>query len=650
MKKLFYPRIFVLFVAAILFVQSSAFAVVRLQDDFYAAVNADWLAHTDLSDDRPLVSGFCELAQSVHGQLRADFDAMNEADDALGQFLAYYAMASDYATRDAQGAAPMAPYIQRIRSLASLNQLDAELDRWVLDGMALPFSLHVSTDMGDASQYALYAASPGLFLPEVSYYGTPAGERLLTILAEVGHTLLELAGVPNAADVARDAIAFDAMLAPYAKTAEELSAYACMYNPMSMEDFAQMGGELDFAGLAFQLLGTAPDEIIVTNPQYFEAFNALVSEENLPMLRHWMLFHTVFNLSGYLDGTFQSVAQTYRMALTGQTRPQNPAELAFLLATGIYSGVVGDYYGRTYFGEEARAEVEAMAEQLIQTFQGRLARSDWLSPSTTQAAIAKLDALTVHVGYPDAIDPIYSRFVVTDSLDGGTLLSNTMAFARIVQETNFARYGEPVDRNAWSIAAHMVNAQYHPLAGAITFPAAILQAPFYDPNQSKSANYGGIGAVIAHEITHAFDTNGAQFDAGGSLRNWWTDADYAAFAAKAEAMIALFDGVYHEGGRVSGQMTVSENIADAGGLASALEVAQSLPDADLETFFQNWAAIWRMKTTPEYAALLLDLDVHAPGKLRANVQLGNLDAFYEIFGVTEEDGMYIPPEQRVMIW
>jgi len=652
MKQLLYPRIFTLFFAAVLLISTivapPALASVRLQDDFYAAVNADWLEGTHLSGDQPLVSGFCELAQKVNRQLRADFDAMDGADGALGQFLAYYAMASDFAVRDAEGAEPLLPYMQRIQTLGSLGQLNTELDQWVLDGMALPFSLHVSADMGDAERHTLYIAKPNLFLPEASYYSDSAGEVLLAILAKTGYTLLALAGVSNAEDVVTDALAFDAMLVPYAKTAEEIGAYASLYNPVSTEAFvAAQSSKLDFERLTVQLLGTIPDTVVVINPQYFEAFDEFVSEENLPMLRHWMLLHTIFNLSGYLDQTFQSAAGTYRMALTGQTMPQDPLELAFLLATSVYSGVVGDYYGRTYLGENARDEIKTMADQLIETFKRRLGRNDWLSPATIGAAIAKLDALTVNIGYPDAIDPIYSRFIVRED---DTLLDNTMAFARMIREANFACYNKPVDRTAWSMAAHTVNAQYNPLAGAITFPAAILQAPFYSPTQSESANYGGIGAVIAHEITHAFDMNGAQFDADGNLNNWWTAADCVAFAEKTQAMIALFDGTSHEGGPVNGQMTVSENIADAGGLASAWEVVESLPGSDPEAFFQNWATIWRMKATPEYTALLLAMDVHAPGKLRANVQLGNLDAFYNIFDITEEDGMYIPPEKRVVIW
>ncbi|MCL2588060.1 MAG: M13 family peptidase [Oscillospiraceae bacterium] len=631
-------RFFTLFFAILLLIQPVAQASVRLEDDFYEAVNAHWLAHTDLAPHRPSVSGFCELSAAVNHQLRMDFDTMDVAEGALGQFLIYYAMAADYDTRDIQGVAPLLPYIEQIQALESLDQLNAELDQWVLGSMALPFSLQVSSDMGNAGRQALYVSAPGLFLPDVSYYSDPVGHDLLAVLAETGHALLERVGVSNALEVVADALSFDAMLLPSAKTAEEFGAYANLYNPISMEHFDLQTGVLDFTQLTRQLLGVVPDEIVVMDLQYFEAFDELISEEQFQLLKHWMIFNTVFNLSAYLDQDFLSTANRYRMALTGQTEPQDPAELAYLLATGIYGGVVGDYYGRTYFGEEARTAVETMAACLVEAFKQRLEENDWLSPSTIAAAIAKLDALTIQIGYPDEVDPIYSRFVVTEP----TLLENTMAFAQVVREENFSSYSKPVDRNTWGISAHTVNAQYNPITGAITFPAAILQAPFYCPTQSESTNYGGIGTVIAHEITHAFDTNGAQFGADGSLGNWWTEDDYAAFADKTTAMIALFDELP--------TMTVSENIADAGGLASALQVVQSLPRGDLAEFFHNWAVIWRIKTTPEYAQLLRTLDVHAPGKLRTNIQLGNLDAFYDTFKISETDGMYIPPERRVTIW
>ena len=659
-KYVVYRRALTLILAILLLIagfgQPVVFAVpcnsVRLQDDFYEAVNADWLRETKLLPNQVSISGFCELSQKVHIQLLADFHGMNpdETPGALGQFLAYWAMARDFDTRNAQGIAPLTPIIRRILDLEVFADLDAEMDQWVLDSMALPFALHVAPDMGNARQHTLYLYGPGLFLPDVSYYGTALGETLLEAFAETGIALLTLAGITDAETVMADALAFDAMLLPYVKTASERSAYADLYHPMDVSAFASPDSGFDLGRLAQRLLGARPESLVVTNPQYAEAIPDLFRDVHFDLLKHWMLVRTVFDLAGFLDQDFLRVAETYNKALTGQPRARNPEDLAFALAMEVYSTVVGDYYGRSYFGEDARLEVSAMAEALTETFRARLLQNDWLSPETIRAALGKLDTLTIHIGYPDRVDPIYQDFLLTGAEEGGTLLGNTLAFARIAREENFARFGTEVDRSLWGIPAHVVNAQYNPLANAITFPAAILQAPFYSADQSMSANYGGIGAVIAHEITHAFDSNGAQFDADGNLHNWWTPADYAAFSEKTQEMVDLFDGILHGDGAVCGTLTVSENIADAGGLATALDVVNTLPDGDPEAFFRNWAILWRNIATPEYSSLLLALDVHAPGKLRTNVQLGNLDAFYDTFSVTEADGMHIPKTRRVVIW
>ena len=625
---------------------------VRLEDDFYTAVNAQWLENANLTENQVSMGGFQDLARSVHAQLMQDFAGM-EAEQEKGplrEFLRYYDMALDYKSRDAMGREPILPYIRRIAGLESLAELNAVLEEWVLDNLPLPFGLYVNSDMGNAEYYALYAAAPELFLPDVSYYHSPVGEALLAVLADSGQRLLELAGVENAEEVVRDALAFDAMLLPYIQASEELKAYADLYNPVEMEVFAEFHHDLDLEGLVSALLGQRPEKVIVLNPRYFAAMGDIVTAAHFQKLKHWMLFNTLFQFAGYLDQQFLYTAMAYQMALTGQQSPQNPTELAYFMSTKIFGGAVGEYYGRTYLGDEARADVESMAEEMIQVFRERLLENDWLSEQAIAGAVSKLENLRVNIGFPDEIDPIYSRFIVTEPEAGGSLLSNAMAFSRIAREESFARYGREVDRSVWSMTAHTVNAQYNPVLNAITFPAAILQAPFYCSEQSESANYGGIGAIIAHEITHAFDGNGAQFDETGSLNHWWTEADYAAFGEKIQNMTNLFDGRGYGGGVVNGELTVAENIADAGGLGCALQVVQGLPDGDLEAFFRNWAVIWRMKARPAYVQLLLALDVHAPNQLRTNVQLGNLDAFYEVFSIGEDDGMYIAPENRVKIW
>lgn len=322
-------------------------------------------------------------------------------------------------------------------------------------------------------------------------------------------------------------------------------------------------------------------------------------------------------------------------------------KFAYYLASGTFDQVVGDYYGRKYFGETAKNDVHQMVEKMIGVYQHRLANNTWLSKKTRDKAILKLSKLGIQVGYPDKIDPLYQKLHVNPD---ESLLTNVLAITRVVRENLFAKWNKPVDRNQWEMSAATVNAYYHPFRNIIVFPAAILQAPFYSLKQSSSENYGGIGSVIAHEISHAFDNNGALFDEYGNLNNWWTAEDSAHFRSLAQKMVTEFDGIEYVGQKVNGKLTVSENIADGGGLSCALEAAKSEGDADMTAFFINWTTIWRMKATRQYMQLLLSIDVHAPAKLRANVQVQNLPEFYETFGIKPGDAMYVAPDKRVNIW
>ena len=252
-----------------------------------------------------------------------------------------------------------------------------------------------------------------------------------------------------------------------------------------------------------------------------------------------------------------------------------------------------------------------------------------------------------YIGYPEELPARYKDKVVDETAN---LFENALAFARVEIKHSWSKWNQPVDYKEWGMPAHMVNAYYNPQKNLIVFPAAILQAPFYDLHQSSSANYGGIGAVIAHEISHAFDTNGASFDENGSLKDWWTENDYAAFKEKTQKVIDQFDGQESYGARINGKLTVSENVADLGGIAAALEAAKREPDFSAEEFFHNFARIWRMKGRPELMKLMASVDVHAPAKLRVNVQVPNFDDFFTTYDVKEGDGMWRSPEDRVIIW
>jgi putative endopeptidase len=629
---------------------------VRLQDDFYEAVNADWLADTVLPASMPMVGTFGDLSDQVEKQLMDDFAIMQKGElkadsSELSEFLKLYAMASDYTTRNRQGAQPLLPYLDKISRIENLDQLDLVLRDWVLEGIPTPFSFSVQADMKEATANALYAHAPALFLQDVSYYGTKQADEQLALFEQTIQKLLVLAGQTGeqASLTAEQAVEFDKMLVPYIKTAEEASDEADAYNPVSVETFGSYSKYLHLGKLVTSLTD-APKQVIVSDPKFFAVFDKLINKDTFPLLKSWITTGAVYSMAPKLSEDFLQTAYAFAMQQNGETAMDDKQKLAYQLASNSFSEVIGAYYGRTYFGADAKNDVTGLVNNIIQIYIRRLPNNDWLSRETIQAAIKKLNAMSIHIGYPDKIPPAYSRMKVLEPKDGGSVLGNVMAFGRIQNEDMFAKVGAPVDKSAWSFSADTVNAKYDVESNTITFPAAILQAPFYSLKQTDSRNYGGIGAVIAHEVTHAFDSNGAKFDGDGNLVNWWMDADYKAFEGRTQAMVQEFDVLSFAGGTVNGKLTVTENTADAGGLSCALEAVKALPGADLKAFFENWATIWRTKETPEVEKLLLAQDVHAPAKLRVNIQLENLDDFYSTFGIKEGDGMYLPPEKRVSIW
>lgn len=628
----------------------------KIKEDLYEAVNGEWIKTAEIPADKPATGGFQDLVDGIDELLMTDTKKM-QADSAkipsklMQEYIDYFTLANDYKTRDAQGATPMLPLLKRVEALQDFSDLNQQLSSWVLDGLPLPFGLDIDADMKNAKVNALFAAAPSLILPDKTYYEAdhPQAQQLLTIFKEMTLQLFALAGyeAAYAKKITEEALHFDQLLAPYVKSAEENADYSKMYNPESGEAFIAHSSQLQLKELIEHLIGVLPEKIIVTEPAYFQKLDELVNPETFPLMKSWMLVMTLNALTGYLSEEFRQIGGTYGRALSGapEARPQEKA--AYYLASGRFDQVVGDYYGKRYFGEQAKKDVQQMVESMVGIYQDRLSQNTWLSPETREKAIVKLKTLGIHVGYPDTIPAIYHQFQVEKDQP---LLTNALRFSRLSREDQFAKWNQLVDREEWEMSADTVNAYYHPFRNIIVFPAAILQAPFYSLEQSSSQNFGGIGAVIAHEISHAFDNNGALFDEFGNLNNWWTDSDKKHFQALADDMIAEFDGLEIADGKVNGKLTVSENIADAGGLSCALEAAKKEDQVDLEAFFINWATIWRMKARPEYTQLLLAIDVHAPNKLRANVQVKNLKDFYQTFDIQPTDAMYLASEQRVSIW
>ena len=538
-----------------------------------------------------------------------------------------------------------------VENLNSYEDYQSQWKNWILAGMPSPISFDIDADMKNATVYALFASSPSLILPDKSYYEAEKKaqhDQLLQLWSSMVEALMDKLGYSKeeAKKIIDDAIKFDALLAPNVKSAEEAADYSKMYNPQTVAELASATDQLDIAAIIKQLVGEEPEKIIVTEPEYFKALNKIL-QDNFELFKNWALIRVIRENASYLDDEMREINGRYGRALSGSKKPVSQRKFAFYLARDMFSQVAGDYYGKKYFGPQAKADVHHMVEQMIKVYKGRLTNNQWLSKDTRDKAILKLDKLGIQVGYPDKIPALYDQFKVDEE---ESLIANLNQLIVTANKELFSRWNTPVDRMRWEMSAATVNAYYHPFKNIIVFPAAILQAPFYSLKQSSSQNYGGIGAVIAHEISHAFDNNGSLFDEFGNLNNWWTDEDSAHFKQLAQKMIEEFDGIPFAGQKVNGKLTVSENIADAGGLSCALEAAKTEADFNAQEFFINWATIWRMKATEQYMQLLLSIDVHAPQKLRANIQAENLDDFYTAFDIKPGDEMYRAPEDRVHIW
>ncbi|MET3557717.1 putative endopeptidase [Streptococcus rupicaprae] len=630
--------------------------MVRLQDDFYAAVNGDWEQTAVIPDDKPTTGGFMDLHDEIEALMLETTDkwlaGQDLPEDAILQnFVKFHRKVADFDQREADGVTPVLPLIEEYKSL-SFTDFTSRLAEYELAGKpnALPFG--ISPDFMDAQTNILWAYAPSTILPDTSYYAEdhPQKEELLAKWRESQEALLPLFGfsTEEIADLLDKLLGLDAKIAQYVLSSEESSEYVKLYHPYAWEAFKALVPELPLETFFTTILGQVPDKIIVPEERFWTGFAAeFFSEKNWAYLKAALVYGAATAYTSYLTDEIRVLAGAYGRVLSGTPQAMDKKKAATYLAQGPYSQALGLWYAKERFSPEAKADVEEKVATMITVYKERLAKNDWLNPATRDKAIVKLDAIVPHIGYPEKLPETYAKKVIDESK---SLIENANALAKLSIAHSWSKWNKPVDKSEWHMPAHMVNAYYDPQQNQIVFPAAILQAPFYSLEQSSSANYGGIGAVIAHEISHAFDTNGASFDEHGSLNNWWLEEDYEAFKERTDKVVSQFDGIDFAGGKVNGKLTVSENVADLGGLACALEAAKKEADFSAKEYFTNFARIWRMKAREEYLKLLISVDVHAPGKLRTNVQLPNFDDFIETFGVTEGDAMWRDQADRLEIW
>ncbi len=628
---------------------------IRIQDDLFEYVNGEWLETAVIPEDRPTTGGFADLDQDVEKTLMADFRAFAAGEKttdipSVNAAVRLYRKVLDTERRNREGIEPVLPLLDRIASITSAEQLNAAAKELSFAGMPLPFSYGVDADMKDATRNAFVILGPSIILPDTTYYGTEAGDKLLAVYADVAKKALAYTKLSEE-KIARyvdDALAFDRLVAGKVKSQLEWADYVKNYNPMSVNDVCEYLKPFDFKSFLRDIYGEdLPEEIVVYDPRAIREACGYFSEESFALYIHWAYVETLLGAAGRLSEELYELSTVYQRTLTGVAANPTLEKRAYKTASAVFSEPVGMYYGREYFGEEAKKDIVSIVKKIIEAYKQRVAKNDFLEEITKEKAILKLSTITIKMGYPDDVREIYNQLSVNEE-DSYYQAMQKIAAQKYSHE--LSKLHQPVDRTEWQMPGHMVNACYDPSRNDITFPAAILQKPFYSLHQSVSENLGGIGAVIAHEISHAFDNNGAHFDENGNLFNWWTEQDLSRFNELTQKMIKQWDGLPYHGDQVNGELVVSENIADNGGMAVTLQIMHDTPDTDFQKYFINWAKIWCRKAKEEYILLLLKNDVHSPAELRANIQVRNFEEWYETFGVQDTDAMYIAPEKRIIIW
>ena len=637
---------------------------VRAQDDFYRHVNGHWLATTEIPADKSNYGAFTKLADDAQLQLRAIIDeaaassAKTPGSDAqkVGDF---YASFMDEARADTLGLKPLAPALARIKALKNKRELPALLAELSVLGVNI-LPAFVEADAKQSDQYVVYFAQGGTLLPDRDYYLDKKDAKFAAIRkAYQAHieAMLRLAGLPQPAQNAQAILAFETKLAELQWTQVDSRDADKTYNKYAFKDLKKLTPGFDWTPFIDGMGIARSPGLVIAQPSFFTGFDKLIARTPLPQLKIYLQWQTLSAYAPYLakpyvDENFAFFGKTLNGIEAIKPRWKRGVETT----EGALGEVLGKLYVGKHFPPEAKQRMEKLVANLLKAYQQSISSLDWMSAETKQKALAKLAKFDAKIGYPDKWKDYSALTVQADDLVGNVMRSNRVEHAREV-----AKLGQPIDRKEWLMTPQTVNAYYNPLKNEIVFPAAILQPPFFDLKADDAVNYGGIGAVIGHEIGHGFDDQGSKYDGDGNLKSWWTDADRKNFEARTKALIAQYDGYEAlPGHKVNGAFTIGENIGDLGGLSIAHQAWQlslagaSSPVLDGFTgeqrFFIGWAQVWRRKYRDENLLNRLKSDPHSPSEFRCNGVVVNVPAFYTAFDVKAGDRMYLAPEKRVKIW
>jgi putative endopeptidase len=633
-------------------------------DDFYRHVNGGWLDANPV----PPEYGVWDEGRIVHDrnqdvlhQLLEDAAARDDPYGSAGQMVGdYFAAAMDEQAIAAAGAGPLRPYLERIAGAASVADVRAIVGDLQRHGPSPLHSLGVEADFEDSDAYLVYLGQGGLGLPERDYY-TRDDEQSVALRGQyVAHVARQLGNLGDAEEQAQRAaeaiLAFETRLAEASYTAAQMRDVQLTMNRYDVADLDALMPAFGLSGYVADL-GVTSATVSVDNPGFFTALEATLADTPVETLRDYLRWHLVRTFASALSQAFELEAfDFYGRTLGGQKEMQPRWKRVLNAASADIGELVAQLYVEAAFSLQAKKRCEEMVDHLLSAMGRAIRDAEWMTEATREEALRKLAGFHYKIGFPDRWRDYTGLVIERDSY-----AENRMRCAAFESARQVGRLGEPVDKGEWAMPAHVVNAYYHPLLNEIVFPAGILQPPFFYADADDAVNYGAIGAVIGHEITHGFDDQGSHFDAHGQLRDWWTEEDRAEFTRRAAVLVDQFDAYeVLDGLWVNGHLTLGENIADLGGLkiaydalreALAANPAESIDGFTPEQrFFLSWATVWRTSYTDEYLHLIVKTDPHSPARARVNNPVSNLPAFAAAFEIDGSSPMAHDEEARARIW
>ena len=630
--------------------------------DFYQYSTGGWQKANPLRPEFARYGSFDALREQAQENLNALFESMTSSQAEYGtvdqKISDLYKMALDSTTRNALGAEPIKPYIAQIQAVKSKDELARLLGKMNLYGEGGFYGSGVDADLVDSDMQILYLVEAGLGMGDRDYYLLESNAALKAGYRNFLEKVLTLAGIENAADIVAMDMAVEDAMAKIFWTREQNRDVAAQYNPMSSKEIFKKWPEIRF-DLVCNEIGIAPQEkVIVMQPSYFDGLNKLIAKTDLETLKAYLLSQFVSGQCGALSDDFYTASwEFFSHQMSGAQEQQPRWKRAMSVPNSLLGEAVGQMYVERYFPESSKQMMLELVENLRTALGQHIDMLEWMSDETKAKAQEKLAAFTVKIGYPDKWKDYSSLDINPDN----TYYENLRNASAWYIQDDLSKLGKPTDRTKWGMTPQTVNAYYNPTTNEICFLAAILQKPFFDPNADAPVNYGGIGVVIGHEMSHGFDDQGSMFDAHGNMVNWWTAEDKAKFDALGDKLVAQFDEVeILPGVHANGRYTLGENIGDHGGLSiayTAMENAIAGQPVKLidgftpaQRFYLSYGAIWAQNITDEEKARLTNMDVHSLARNRVNVSIRNFQTFFDAFDIHEGDPMFRPESERVHIW